>query len=509
MKYGLAGLLVFACLMAVACSSDATETAPAPTSTAVPTGQPTDAASTPALTTTPTEAPTDAPTSSPSPTSAPAPEPTPTLPPIPGLGGQMIVTDIVNFTLADLTVPVGTTVLWIQLDAASHTTTSGTPGDTTGLWDSGTLSRNQTFTHTFTEEGSFPYFCRIHPGSMQATVEVVADTEGSNTTDVPEPPAASTPTPGATTPPVPTPTSPTLTPAPTPTPQTPPTRTGEPALTPTPTSPPAAESVTLPSSKDNTLYEDAGGALSNGGGDFFFAGKNGQGATRRGVIAFDVAAAVPGGSIVTSASLILNMSRTSGGGGSVSLHRLLADWGEDQLQRRGQRRKGRAGVAGRRHLDSLFLRLGGVGHSRWRLQDRGQRRDQRLRHRRLHLGVDSGPCRRRSSLAGRPRDELWLAHYGERNVPAITNHYRKAVRRLPPDSRENSDEAHPAGADGGVHPRVRSRAGHGPQGRRAIYVPTPAAYTRSGMTMTAARRSSTMARSYSSQSGWSLPEAAR
>ena len=255
----------------------------------------------------------------------------------------MIVTDIVNFTLADLTVPVGTTVLWTQLDAASHTTTSGTPGDTTGLWDSGTLSRNQTFTHTFTEEGSFPYFCRIHPGSMQATVEVVADTEGSNTTDVPEPPAASTPTPGATTPPVPTPTSPTLTPAPTPTPQTPPTRTGEPALTPTPTSPPAAESVTLPSSKDNTLYEDAGGALSNGGGDFFFAGKNGQGATRRGVIAFDVAAAVPGGSIVTSASLILNMSRTSGGGGSVSLHRLLADWGEGNSNAGGN--EGRGGPA--------------------------------------------------------------------------------------------------------------------------------------------------------------------
>ena len=163
---------------------------------------------------------------------------------------------------------------------------------------------------------------------MRATVEVVADPEGSNTTDVPEPQATSTPMPGATNPPVPTPTSPTFTPAPTPTLQTPPTRTVELALTPEPTSPPAAESVTLSPSKDNTLYENSDGALSNGSGGFLFSGNNGQGATRRGVIAFDVAATVPDGSIVTSASLILNMSRTSGGGGSVSLHRLLADWGE-------------------------------------------------------------------------------------------------------------------------------------------------------------------------------------
>lgn len=123
----------------------------------------------------PTEAPRSTPTTVPTATSVPAadPTPTPTLPPLPSFGGPTIITDIANLKLSDVTVPVGTIVLWTQLDAISHTTTSGTPGDPTGLWDSGVLVRGQTFSHTFTEEGSFPYFCQIHPDSMRATVEVV------------------------------------------------------------------------------------------------------------------------------------------------------------------------------------------------------------------------------------------------------------------------------------------------------------------------------------------------
>ena len=326
----LAVTLFLVSLVAVACTSDATETAPAPAATAIPTGEPTD--------TTATAAPTvgaPAPTIAPTATSAPAPDPTvtPTLPPIPGLGGQMIVTDIANFALADLSVPVGTTVLWTQLDAISHTTTSGTPGDPTGLWDSGTLGQGQTFTHTFTEEGSFPYFCRFHPGSMRATVTVVADTEGSNTTTVPEPQVTPTPTPAQPDTPVPTPTSPTFTPAPTPTPQPPPTLTPtpEPTLSPDPTAPPATESVTLSPSKDNTLVEDPSGALSNGAGTSLFVGRTGGNTPprRRGVIAFDVSGSLPAGAIITSATLGLRASKTSTNSSRIiELHRLVADWGE-------------------------------------------------------------------------------------------------------------------------------------------------------------------------------------
>ena len=85
--------------------------------------------------------------------------------------------------------------------------------------------------------------------------------------------------------------------------------------------------------KDNTLYEDALGSLSNGAGQHLFAGRTEElvGALiRRGLIAFDVAGEIPAGSTILSASLTLNMSRTNLAAGprTVSLHRVLADWGE-------------------------------------------------------------------------------------------------------------------------------------------------------------------------------------
>src|SRR5512138_1978 len=69
-----------------------------------------------------------------------------------------------------------------------------------------------------------------------------------------------------------------------------------------------AATVTLTTSKDNTLYESATGALSNGAGAHFFAGRTGTnsgGKIRRGVIAFDVAANVPPGSTITNVVLTL------------------------------------------------------------------------------------------------------------------------------------------------------------------------------------------------------------
>jgi spore coat protein A len=88
--------------------------------------------------------------------------------------------------------------------------------------------------------------------------------------------------------------------------------------------------ATLSALKDNTLYESVTGALSNGAGQRFIAGKDQSGQRRRGVIAFDVAAAVPVGAVIQSAALTL---RVASGGGStgtsnIALHRTLADWGE-------------------------------------------------------------------------------------------------------------------------------------------------------------------------------------
>jgi spore coat protein A len=86
----------------------------------------------------------------------------------------------------------------------------------------------------------------------------------------------------------------------------------------------------IPALKDNTLIESPTGALSNGAGPFFFAGRTSQEANsiRRGAIAFDVAAYVPPASTVTGVTLTLRLSQTNAGPAPVRLHRLLADWGE-------------------------------------------------------------------------------------------------------------------------------------------------------------------------------------
>jgi hypothetical protein len=93
----------------------------------------------------------------------------------------------------------------------------------------------------------------------------------------------------------------------------------------------SAASISIFPSKDNTLYQyvPADGDRSNGAGFHFFAGENGMGELRRGVLAFDIAGHIPAGSTVTSVSLSMNMSMTpSTTPRTVELHKLLADWGE-------------------------------------------------------------------------------------------------------------------------------------------------------------------------------------
>lgn len=91
-----------------------------------------------------------------------------------------------------------------------------------------------------------------------------------------------------------------------------------------------AAMVSVMPSKDNTLYEydPAEGDHSNGAGFHFFAGENGMGEFRRGVLAFDIAGIIPADSTIIAVSLTMNMSMTSAGAETVELHKLLADWGE-------------------------------------------------------------------------------------------------------------------------------------------------------------------------------------
>lgn len=104
-------------------------------------------------------------------------------------------------------------------------------------------------------------------------------------------------------------------------------------------------SVTLEALADNTLYEDPSGNLSNGAGAHLFAGLNAFGLIRRAVLAFDVASVVPAGANITSAVLTLHVTRTVAGPESVSLHLLLADWGEGTSDALGEEGTGAPATA--------------------------------------------------------------------------------------------------------------------------------------------------------------------
>ena len=170
-------------------------------------------------------------------------------------GGPTIQTNIQNFTHEDLTVQVGDTIVWTQQDQTTHTTTSGTPGNLDGIWDSGTLRQGQTFSVTLTEAGTFPYFCAIHPRSMTATVTVTEGDSampGPTATPTPPPTAAATATATQASQPTAVPTTTataTATPTATPTPTTTPTPTA------TATTAPPIQGETIQASIQNFRHE--------------------------------------------------------------------------------------------------------------------------------------------------------------------------------------------------------------------------------------------------------------
>ena len=89
------------------------------------------------------------------------------------------------------------------------------------------------------------------------------------------------------------------------------------------------KTVEIKAAKDNTLYEDASGAISNGAGAYLFTGNTSGNGVRRALIQFDITSEIPAGSTIKSISLTLNMSKTpSSTGRTTSLHKVLADWGE-------------------------------------------------------------------------------------------------------------------------------------------------------------------------------------
>ena len=70
-----------------------------------------------------------------------------------------------------LDITVGTTVAWDNVDTTVHTVTSGIAPETDGIFDSGMMSAGDVFEFTFTDAGTYDYFCTFHPW-MIGTVNV-------------------------------------------------------------------------------------------------------------------------------------------------------------------------------------------------------------------------------------------------------------------------------------------------------------------------------------------------
>jgi amicyanin len=62
------------------------------------------------------------------------------------------------FSPQSLTIQVGDTVTWTNLDQVAHTATS-----TTGAFDSGLFGQNESYSFTFTQAGTYDYLCTPHP----------------------------------------------------------------------------------------------------------------------------------------------------------------------------------------------------------------------------------------------------------------------------------------------------------------------------------------------------------
>ena len=57
-----------------------------------------------------------------------------------------------------VTVPVGTTVTWTNVDDIPHTAVS-----TDGVFKSKVMDTDEKFSYTFTKAGTYSYYCSVHP----------------------------------------------------------------------------------------------------------------------------------------------------------------------------------------------------------------------------------------------------------------------------------------------------------------------------------------------------------
>ena len=91
-------------------------------------------------------------------TAKPAPTPT-------AVVGRLTINIKDNkFVPALATITGGTTVTWVNQDAAAHTVTAGPRDNPDSLFDSGPIQPGQSFKFTFYMQDEYPYYCADHQG---------------------------------------------------------------------------------------------------------------------------------------------------------------------------------------------------------------------------------------------------------------------------------------------------------------------------------------------------------
>lgn len=77
-----------------------------------------------------------------------------------------------RYTPDDITIRAGTTITWSNQDNVTHTVTPDKGYETDEFQSSGAMLPGSSFSVTFTEPGTYLYFCEPHP-SMKGRITVI------------------------------------------------------------------------------------------------------------------------------------------------------------------------------------------------------------------------------------------------------------------------------------------------------------------------------------------------
>ena len=86
-----------------------------------------------------------------------------------------------HFYPPNIAIPIGTTVEWFDDDPEQiHTVTSGAPGSSNPLFNSGIMQYTSTLEYTFDQPGTVSYHCQIHPWMIGSVYVSDSNKQGKN-----------------------------------------------------------------------------------------------------------------------------------------------------------------------------------------------------------------------------------------------------------------------------------------------------------------------------------------